>query len=375
MNKSKDNILKLHIDARMIYSSGIGRCLKEIIKEIIAIDKDLEIYLYGNYSDYKRYLKEYSIDDGAITFRENNSPIYSFREQIVGSWINLKDKSNDIFYYPHYNLPYLVHKNSVFTIHDFIQFKFPEYFGKNKVRMAKLILNNAARKARKIVVDSGSTAQDFYNYFPEFKEKAVVIYNGVSKKFRVLEDKKKKDFLIKNKLGKYILFIGNNKPHKNISGLINSFLNVKKEFKDFKLVIISKGFNLKEVPLENRIKDDIIVLDIVCDDELVYYYNCAYMFVLPSYYEGFGLPVIEAMACGCPVVTSNVSSLPEVGGDAVFYINPYDRSSLTEGMRKIISNNDLRSQLIEKGIERVRLFSWENTARMYFGVFNNLLQY
>jgi len=375
MNKSKSNMLRLHIDGRMLYSSGIGRCLKEIIKEIIAIDKDLEIYLYGNYSDYKIYLKEYSIDDSKITFRENNSPIYSMKEQLIGSWINLKDKNIDVFYYPHYNLPYIIHKNSVFTIHDFTQFRFPEYFGKNKVKIAKLILNNAVKKAKKIIVVSKSTLNDFYWYFPEFKEKAVVIYNGVSKKFKILEDKKKKDFLIRNKPGRYILFIGNNKPHKNISGLISSFLEIKKEFKDFKLVIISKGFNLKELSIENKIKDDISVLDSVSDDELVYYYNCAYMFVLPSYYEGFGLPAIEAMACGCPVVTSNVSSLPEVGGDAAFYINPYDRSSLTEGMRKIISNNDLRSQLIEKGIDRARLFSWKNTARMYLGVFNNLLQY
>jgi len=369
MKKYKDNAPRLHIDGRMLNSSGIGRCLREIIKEIITIDKDIKVFLYGKLSDYKKYLEEYSIEDSKIAFRENNSPIYSLREQITGSWINLKNKSDDIFYYPHYNLPYIIQKNSVFTIHDFIQFNFPQYFGKNKVRMAKLILNNAVKKAKKIVVDSKSTLNDFCNYFSEYKEKAEVIYNGVSKKFSVLGDRKKNDFMIKNKLGKYIFFIGNNKPHKNMTGLINSFLDVKKEFKDFKLVIISKGFDLREVSIENRIKDDIIVLDSVSESELVYYYNCAYMLVLPSYYEGFGLPVIEAMACGCPVVASNVSSLTELGGGAMLFINPYNNSSITEGIRKLIRNRDLRGKLIKRGINRARLFSWENAARKYLNIF------
>jgi len=372
MDKSKNNLLRLHIDGRMLYSSGIGRCLKEIVKEIITADKNIEIYLYGNYKDYKRYLGEYSIDKNTIIFRKNTSPIYSFKEQITGSWINIKDRSNDVFYYPHYNLPFLVHKNTTFTIHDFIQFKFPEYFGKNKVMVAKLVLNNAIKKAKKIIVDSKSTLNDFYRYFPNYKEKAEVIYNGVSKKFKVLEDEKKKDFLLRKKFGRYILFMGNSKPHKNITGLINSFTKIKKEFKDFKLVIISRDFNLRELQIQDKIRNDVIIVDSVTDDELVYYYNCAYIFALPSYYEGFGLPVIEAMACGCPVITSDVSSLPEVGGDAAFYIDPYDSNSLAEGIRKIINNN-LRNRLIKKGIYRAKLFSWENAAEKYLGVFNNLL--
>jgi glycosyltransferase involved in cell wall biosynthesis len=371
MNKSRDNLLKIHIDGRMLYSSGIGRCLKEIVKEIIIADKNIEIFLYGKYEDYIRYLKEYSVDDNNIIFRENNAPIYSIKEQMTGSWMNLKDKSSDIFYYPHYNLPYVVHKNSVFTIHDFTQFKFPEYFGKNKVKVAKIILNNAVKKAKRIIVVSKSTLKDFYGYFPEFKEKTEVIYNGVSKKFRILDDKRKKDFLIKNGFGKYILFIGNNKSHKNISGLIKSFVEIKKEFKDFKLIIISKGFNLKEIAVEDKIKQDIFIVDEVSDDELVYYYNCAFMFVLPSFYEGFGLPVIEAMACGCPVITSSVSSLPEVGSNAVLYIDPYNNRSLTEGISKIIIDDDFRCRLIKRGINRAKLFSWKNTANKYTEVFYN----
>ncbi len=373
MKRNKNEILKLHIDGRMLYGSGIGRCLREIIKEIITADSKIKIYLYGNYADYRKYLGEYSISDDKITFRENNSPIYSIKEQVVGSMISLKGKSSDVFYYPHYNLPFIVHKNSVFTIHDFTQFKFPEYFGKSRVKIARLVLNNAVKKAKKIIAVSKSTLGDFCYYFPEYKDKVEVIHNGVSKKFKVLRDKEKEIFMLKKNFGKYILFTGNNKPHKNISGLISSFVEVKKEFKDFKLVIISKGFSTEMLPLEDEIKDDIFVVEEVSDNELVYYYNCAFMFVLPSFYEGFGLPVIEAMACGCPVVTSNVSSLPEIGGNAALYIDPYDNSSLSGGIKKVIVDSNLRDELIKKGTSRAKLFNWENAARMYLEVFRNFV--
>ena len=370
---NKTNNTRIHIDGRMIYMSGIGRCLREIIKEITCMGKNIKIYLYGKEPDYKRYLEEYSIDDSLVSFRKNNSPIYSPREQVIGSWLNLKNKSNDVFYYPHYNLPYLVHKNSIVTIHDFIQFKFPEYFGENKVRIARFILNNSVKKAKRIVVDSNSTRKDFYGYFPKYKREVEVIYNGISKKFRNLEDGKKKVFLRANKLNRYILFIGNDKPHKNISGLIDSFLNVKKEYSDLKLVIISKGFDLDKLYIDNSLKEDIIIINSVSEEELILYYNCACMLVLPSFYEGFGLPVIEAMACGCPVIASNVSSMPELGSDAALYIDPYDKNSIAAVIVKLIKDKRLRDELIWKGYERARLFTWASTAKKYLEVFRGII--
>jgi len=229
MERNKDSILKIHIDGRMLYGSGIGRCLREVLKGIISIEKNIELSLYGNFDDYRKYLEEYSITENKITFREDKTSIYSVGEQVFGSVISLKDRSSDVFYYPHYNLPFIVNKNSVFTIHDFTQFKFPDYFGKNRVKVARLVLNNAVKKAKKIITVSKSTLNDFYNYFPEYKSKIEVIYNGVSERFKILGDKEKKDFLTENKFGRYILFIGNNKPHKNISGLIKFFFQKKKK--------------------------------------------------------------------------------------------------------------------------------------------------
>jgi len=351
--------------------SGIGRCLREIIKEMADLDKTIKIYLYGKESEHRRYLKEYSIPYDLISFRKSNSPIYSIREQIIGSWNNSVNRNNDVFYYPQYNLPYIVQKNSIFTIHDFIQFRFPEYFGKNKVKIARFILDNAVRKAKKIIVVSNSTAKDFYEYFPEYRGEIKVIHNGISSNFRVVKDVSKNNFRKINNLNKYILFIGNDKPHKNISGLIDSFSNIKKEYPEFKLVIISKDFDLNKISIDSSIKEDIIIVDNISEEELILYYNCASMLVLPSYYEGFGLPIIEAMACGCPVITSDISSMPETGSDAAHYIDPYDHNSITEGIIRLIRDKDLRDRLIEKGYKRTRIFNWTHTAKKYLDVFRD----
>jgi len=260
------------------------------------------------------------------------------------------------------HITFIISKNSIFSIHE-------EYFGKRKVKIARIILNNAVKKAKKIIVVSKSTLNDFYQYFPRYKRKVKVIYNGESKKFKILGDREKREFIIKNKPGRYILFIGNNKQHKNIYGIINAFIEIKREFKDLRLIIISHDFKLKDYYVKDEIGKDISVLDSVPDKDLIYYYNCASVFVLPSFYEGFGLPIIEAMACGCPAVTSNVSSLHEIGDDAAIYINPYDASSLTKGIKRVIVDNNFKEQIVKKGMERAKMFNWRNTAEEYLGFF------
>jgi len=358
----------------MLYSSGIGRCLREIIKEMTLLEKSIKIYLYCKLNNYSKFVSDYSISTDQVVFRKDNSSIYSLREQIQGSFINFRKNKSDIFFVPHYNLPYFTPANTVFTIHDFTQFKFPQYFGKNKVKFAKMILDNAVKKAKKIIVVSKSTFNDFCSFFPEHRDKVQLIYNGISKNFRVMSDKEKDDFLKNKNLADYLLFIGNNKPHKNIFGLINSYKDLKRnnKYDSLKLVIISSGLDLGSIDIEDNIKKDIHVIENVDDSELLYYYNCASMLVLPSFYEGFGLPVLEAMACSCPVVASNVSSLPELCGNAAILVDPYDKNSITEGIEKIINNENLKGRLVKEGHERVKLFTWADTAKKYLDVFNTV---
>jgi len=154
-------------------------------------------------------------------------------------------------------------------------------------------------------------------------------------------------------------------------GLIDAFLILKEEYPEFKLVIISRGFKLNGVSMDNSVKQDIIIVDEVSEEELILYYNCAFTLVLPSFYEGFGLPIIEAMACGCPVITSNISSMPEIGGDAACYIDPNNVPDIADAIKKFIKNNSFRGEMIEKGRKRARYFSWKNTARSYLNIFKD----
>jgi glycosyltransferase involved in cell wall biosynthesis len=356
----------------MLYMSGIGRCLREILKELVK-DGGIDISLSGREADYNKYIDEYDIDPVSINFIKYDRPIYSVSEQFIGSWNNLNLKNKyDVFYYPHYNLPFLINENSIFTIHDFTQFKFPQYFGKSRVKIARMILNNAVKKANKIITVSESTKKDFYQFFPDYDKEIKVIHNGISENFRVLTDEERKSFKQQKNLDKYILFVGNNKPHKNIDGLVRAFKHVREVYPDFKLVIISSGYKINNRGIVQGTGEDIIIINGVTEEELILYYNCAFMMVLPSFYEGFGLPIIEAMACGCPVVTSDVSSMPECGGDAAVYIKPHYTESFASEIKKLISSSNLRNKLIEKGIGRAKLFSWHNTAGKYLEIFRNL---
>jgi glycosyltransferase involved in cell wall biosynthesis len=357
--------LKLHIDGRMLYMSGIGRCLREILKELVK-DGGIDISLSGREADYNKYIDEYDIDPVSINFIKYDRPIYSVSEQFIGSWNNLNLKNKyDVFYYPHYNLPFLINENSIFTIHDFTQFKFPQYFGKSRVKIARMILNNAVKKANKIITVSESTKKDFYQFFPDYDKEIKVIHNGISENFRVLTDEERKSFKQQKNLDKYILFVGNNKPHKNIDGLVRAFKHVREIYPDFKLVIISSGYKINNRGIVQGTGEDIIIINGVTEEELILYYNCAFMMVLPSFYEGFGLPIIEAMACGCPVVTSDVSSMPECGGDAAVYFSPYDNVSIYKAMKMIIEDKKQRILNISKGYKRIKSFTWEVTARKY----------
>jgi glycosyltransferase involved in cell wall biosynthesis len=146
--------------------------------------------------------------------------------------------------------------------------------------------------------------------------------------------------------------------------------------KEFKIVLVGfKGWENEEiVSLIQKLKSDVLYLGYVPDNELGKFYNLASLFVYPSFYEGFGLPPLEAMACGCPVIVSNVASLPEVCGEAVFYVDPNDIGCITQGMNRVLNDETLRKSLIMKGLERSKLFSWEKSAKEHLKVFEEIMK-
>lgn len=279
----------------------------------------------------------------------------------------LTKKSNlDIFFSPTHYAPLLFNIPQVISILDVSYGYFPELF--NKIDLYKLALwgRYSVRRARKIITISKASKDDIIRMYQTKPEKVDVVYPGV-KDFR--EFKMNRDDLLKKYQVSvpYILFVGTLQPRKNIERLIEAFSLVKKKKEDLKLVIIGKkGWMFEEVlnaPKKYNVESSIIFLDSVSDSDLSGFYENAEVFVLPSLYEGFGLPILEAMKLGCPVIASKVSSLPEAGGDAALYFDPKNVSDIEKKLLEVLEDTVLREKMKEKGYVQVKKFSWEKAAR------------
>jgi glycosyltransferase involved in cell wall biosynthesis len=233
-----------------------------------------------------------------------------------------------------------------------------------------ILLNNS----QAINCDSENTKKDIIAYH-EIKDKPIyVIYMGFNRqRFYPRENGTvQKQYGLTN----YLLYIGDMRPYKNLERSLEAFarLNLRK----FKFVIGGKKDprfypRIRKKIDELFLKDRVVFLDYVPEKDLPHLYSEAAAFVFPSLYEGFGLPPLEAMACGCPVVVSNAASLPEICGDAAYYVDPYDAENIAEGIYKVLMNGTLRQDLIKRGLERVNLFSWEKSAKEHLKVFEEVL--
>jgi len=203
-----------------------------------------------------------------------------------------------------------------------------------------------------------------------------VIYTSADPRFKFLRDKEAARSYILHQYGikdPFILYVGTLEPRKNIPTLIHAFAKVKKDGFPQKLLLIGgKGWKYEEIFSainELSLTDQILIPGYVPDEDLVYFYNVADLFVYPSLYEGFGLPPLEAMACGTPVITSNKSSLPEVVGDAALLVDPLDVRALAGAIERVLANEELRAQLSERGLKRAKFFSWKKTAERTWEVY------
>lgn len=282
----------------------------------------------------------------------------------------------DVFFSPTHYLPIGFNVPSVISILDVSYLHFPELFNKKDLFQLSYWGKYSINKAKKITTISISSKNDIIKEYGVPAEKIEVIYPGIKQvsgnKHKVSSmDELTKKFEIK---GKYILFVGTLQPRKNITRLIEAFSKI--EDKDVQLVIVGrKGWQYEEIlsaPEKYGVKERVLFIHDATDEDLPSLYKHAQFFILPSLYEGFGLPVLEAMTYGCPVITSDISSLPEAGGDAALYIDPNDASDITKKMNKLFSNEELRKDLVEKGREQVKKFSWEKSAKETLAVLESI---
>ncbi|MCM8776661.1 MAG: glycosyltransferase family 4 protein [Candidatus Omnitrophica bacterium] len=279
-----------------------------------------------------------------------------------------------------YHLPLISHCPGIITLHDVSFLRFPEFFPKEIYWRLRISLLYSVRKARKIITVSEFSKKEIIKFYRIEDEKVEVIYNGVSETFGTIDIEKNKGVLKKYGITKpYILSVSNLQPRKNLSRLIKAFVSLVKNNERFpyNLVIVGKKLWLyNEIFDEIRnsnFKERIVLTDYVSEQDLVCLYNFAEAFVYPSLYEGFGLPVLEAMACGCPVITSNISSLPEIAGNACFLVDPYDVEMIAKAINNVVTNFDLRMKLKAEGIKQAQKFSWKKTAESTAKIYEKVL--
>ena len=355
--------MRIGIDARMLGWSGVGRYTENLLQGLAEIDKENEY----------------------IIFKKAPFPPFSFGEQLFFPLI-LRKKKIDLFHSPHFLNPLFGVRKLILTVHDLIPLHFPQYFSLRERFYFYQVLKRGIKRAKKIIAVSQYTKKDILNNFKVEEEKIKVIPNAVSKIFHPIDSLEKiKKFKEKYSISQpYLLYVGNQKPHKNLEKLFQAFKLLKEKTKESYILVIASpppkaGRRTKacrglihQARRTNKLDPSIIFLENISDEELPLLYNGAEVFVFPSLYEGFGLPPIEAMACGTPVVTSNTTSLPEVIGEAAITVNPQNSEEMAKEMNKVLGDAQLRNVLIKKGLERAKLFSINRLAKETLKVYKEV---
>ncbi len=356
-------------DARMIDHPGIGRYISNLLSAMLRLNRGDEFILFGD----ERKLSAINTRLPAVKIVNYNASVYSLSEQISEPF----SKYNlDVLHVPHFNIPLNYKGNLVVTIHDLIYLKVPDSGNFLSRAAARYYINSAIKKAGSVIAVSENTKKDIAEISPGAKTKTEVIYEAADPIFRKITDETIKD-KIRNKYGlakDVILFVGSLKKHKNIERLIDAYSDLKSKGIAHKLVIIGR-YRPKEARILNKIRTtDALYLGEIPSEDLAVIYNISSLLVMPSLYEGFGLPVLEAFACGVPVAGSFAQSIKEIAGSAALFFNPENTLEMSAAMYKIINDQALRQQLIAKGFEKVREFSWDKTAARTLQIYKTITE-
>ncbi|MEI7620454.1 MAG: glycosyltransferase family 1 protein [Candidatus Falkowbacteria bacterium] len=379
-------MLKIGIDIRTLmdeHYSGVSEYTFHLVNEFLRLDKDDEFGLYYNSGrDISSRLPSFSEKNVKVVGTRYPNKIFNYVLQKLLGYPKI-DKTLggvDVFWSPHINFLSLSKAPRKFlTIHDLSFLRYPEFFNKRKNLWHQLInTKNLANNFDHLIAVSQNTKNDIVELLHISPEKVTVIHSGIDSPYHLVSDFEKFEKVkIKYELPeKFILYLGNVEPRKNLIGLIKAYNELRSnhlELFEFKLVIAgATGWKIKDIFNElysSEYENDIKFLGYVDKEDKPSLYSLCSVFVYPSFYEGFGFPPLEAMACGAPVVTSNVSSLPEIVGSAALTVDPYNVGAISEAMVQVLTDDALAEKLRQEGFRQVKKFSWENTARQYLELF------
>jgi glycosyltransferase involved in cell wall biosynthesis len=368
------------IDARMYgyAQTGIGNYIRHLLKYIFELDKENSYVIFLSPEEYDNF----KLPNERIKKIKVSAKWYGWKEQFLFPFQLYKEKL-DLMHFTHFNSPILYFKKSIVTIHDITPYFFPGHKMKATIRKIgfRMVFFSSVKKASKVIAVSKNTKNDIVNYFKINENKIEVIYEGVDEQFMACSDDAPhpNPFLRGEGATKpFIFYTGVWRNHKNLVGLVKAFGILKNKHKlNCRLVLGGKEDlyypEVRKMWEKLNLEEEIIRTGFIDQKELPLFYNAAEISVIPSFYEGFGLTGLEAMACGTPVVSSNKTSLPEILGNAAIYFNPNNPEEMAEKMKLVLTDKKLYNELREKGFEQIKKYSWEKMGRETVEIYRKIL--
>ena len=370
--------MKIGIDSRSVNlhsGTGIGTYTKNLISEMININKDNEFTLIWT----GKIDNDFTKNNTELIYCSGRHSTF-FEKEYIPNIIN--SKNLDLYHIPQNGIgfPFDYNINTVVTIHDLIPYTMPETVGAGYLKRFLKDMPNIIENSKGIITVSEYSKKDILKFFSGYPEDKIFVTPLSTNSEFVPMNKDECRKKIQNEFNfnePYILYIGGFSKRKNVHGLINAFSRVKNSLsKKYKLVLVGslkdEGLNLKKYVESLNLENDVVFTGFSEDKDLPIFYNGADLFVYPSYYEGFGLPPLEAMSCKTPVITSNTTSIPEVTKNAAFLINPSLEEDLSNAIFNVLENDNLKNSLIEKGYKRSLEFSWKQTAENTLNAYKNI---
>ncbi len=366
--------MRIGVDARLVYyhQAGIGQYILRLMQALAQINRDDEFILFKSRKDKTQIVQQSNF---------KIQKLYTPSHHRVEAWaisVELAPYRLDVLHSPDFIPPALLRCPSVITVHDLAFLKYPQLLTRASARYYGQV-EIAASRADHIIAVSQSTKRDTVQLLGVPEEKITVIYEAAHPLFTPIANT---DALARTRAKynlpqDYALFVSTIEPRKNLPTLLRAFADLRKRYKEPVTLAIAgnRGWLVEEVDAvveELNLGDAVRFLGGIPNEELVYLYNAAKVFVMPSIYEGFGLPPLEAMACGTPVIASNVSSLPEVVGDAALLFDPESAEELCVAMQRVLTDEPLRREMRAKGLKRAQVFSWERAARETMEVYRKV---
>ncbi|MFL7839095.1 MAG: glycosyltransferase family 4 protein [Candidatus Promineifilaceae bacterium] len=378
----------IDITSALTQGGGIGRYTRELVRALVDLDSQNSYTLFSARIPSERLKNNQPLLDSLtsqskITYR----PAPLVEHWLYRLWYRLRlpvpvqlfSGRLDLFHSPDFVLPPISGDiPTLLTVHDLSFIHFPDTFPPVLVNYLNRVVPWSVSRAAHVLADSNSTKMDLMEQWAVPEDKITVLYSGVNQDYQpvkdpLLLDKVKKIYDLGD--APYLLSVGTIQPRKNYQMLIQAFASIAGSYPHNLFIAGGKGWledNMMAEAARQGIADRVRFLGFIADEHLPALYSAASLFLFPSLYEGFGLPVLEAMACGVPAVISNSSSLPEVGGEAALHLDPRQPEAWSEGMDRVLSDPGLAAAMVDAGFEQVQRFSWEKSAQELLDIYDSL---